>query len=216
MIPAQLHPICDPSAYTPKSPPSQAPLFSDVDIHLHISADPITPTQPKYDSSAGPASRRACLFPLSPRPGSLESSPTKSQNSIPGFAVHAAGVNAFSATATSHPPVSTTTVHVDEAQPTDNNGVIELSDCGTPPSELHIFPMHGGNSLLRSYSNAKISQRYSHLSTSSDTMGSLLQINIKVWSFTSHLEVEFLEQFPSSTCCAYEWTKNMYVGVHFL
>ncbi|KAG2304871.1 hypothetical protein Bca52824_033522 [Brassica carinata] len=146
--PPDLH---DPSAYTPKSPPSQAPLFSDVDIHLHISADPITPTQPKYDSSAGPASRRACLFPLSPRPGSLESSPTKSQNSIPGFAVHAAGVNAFSATATSHPPVSTTTVHVDEAQPTDNNDVIELSDCdGTPPRRTPTyFPCMEGNYVAK-------------------------------------------------------------------
>lgn len=97
-------------AETPQSPTFQEILFRGVQINSPISPDPITPPQPKYDSSAGPAPRRACLFPLSPRPSSSEISPAKSPSSIDGFAVHAAGVNAFSATATSHPPKSPTTI----------------------------------------------------------------------------------------------------------
>ncbi|CAH8388672.1 unnamed protein product, partial [Eruca vesicaria subsp. sativa] len=123
------------SADTPKGPPFQDLLFSGVEIHSPISPDPITPTKPKYDSSVGPTSRRTCLFPLPPQPCSLKSSPTKSPASISGFAPHAAGVNAFSSTSTSHSQVSKPTVHVDEVpQPSDILDIVELSDCeGTPP-----------------------------------------------------------------------------------
>ncbi|CAH8375211.1 unnamed protein product [Eruca vesicaria subsp. sativa] len=120
-------------ADTPKGPPFQDLLFSGVDIQSPICSDPITPTQPTYDSSVGPTSRRTCMFPLPPRPCSLESSPTKSPTSISGFALHAAGVNAFSATSTSHSRVSEPTIHVVEAQPSDNTDDVEISDCeGTP------------------------------------------------------------------------------------
>lgn len=106
----------DSPAATPKSPPFQEMLFSDVQIHSPMCPDPITPTQPKYDSSAGPASRRACLFPLSPHPSSKDNSPTKSPASISGFAVHASVLNAFSATATSQTHVASETVEVDEVR----------------------------------------------------------------------------------------------------
>ncbi|KAL0854363.1 hypothetical protein Bca101_059515 [Brassica carinata] len=130
----------DSPAATPKSPPFQEMLFSDVQIHSPMCPDPITPTQPKYDSSAGPASRRACLFPLSPHPSSKDNSPTKSPASISGFAVHASVLNAFSATATSQTHVASETVEVDEAQATEDSHVIELSDCeGTPPRKAPTY-----------------------------------------------------------------------------
>ncbi|KAG2330691.1 hypothetical protein Bca52824_001871 [Brassica carinata] len=135
--PLDLHHSLSP---TPKSPPFQDLLFSGVEIHSPICPDPITPTQPRYDSSANPASRRVCLFPLSTQTFSPERSPTKSPASITGFAVHAAGLNAFSATSTSHSPVSNTTVHVDEPQPADNTEIVEVSDCdGTPPRQTPTY-----------------------------------------------------------------------------
>ncbi|KAJ4885202.1 Uncharacterized protein Rs2_35295 [Raphanus sativus] len=122
------------------SPPFQEVLFRGVQIFSPISPDPPTPTQPKYDSSAGPASRRGCLFPLSPRPSPPEISPTKSPGSTEGFAVHAAGVNAFSATATSNPPLSSPTVPSNKGQPSENMDVTEISDCeGTPPRRTPTY-----------------------------------------------------------------------------
>ncbi|CAH8369603.1 unnamed protein product [Eruca vesicaria subsp. sativa] len=112
------------------APDPTSPIFAHNHMNSPILGDPITPTQPKYDSSAHTASRRACLFPLSPLLFTPENSPNKSSDKISGFAVHAASLNAFSATATSKPTVSTS-LNTEEA--------VEVSD-GSParhaPSHL--------------------------------------------------------------------------------
>lgn len=92
-------------AAEPLSPTFADVLYRGVEIN-----SPITPTQPKYDSSAQTASRRACLFPLTPGHVTPENSPNKSSDSLSGFAPHAGSVNAFSATATSNSTTSTPTV----------------------------------------------------------------------------------------------------------
>lgn len=107
--PLNLHDALEPE---PNSPTFADRLSPRVQIDSPFSEDPVTPTQPKYDSSAHTASRRAWLFPLSPLASTPDNSPNKSSDSISGFAPHAASVNAFSATATSNRPVSTSTIPI--------------------------------------------------------------------------------------------------------
>lgn len=153
--PLNLHDSLGPE---PKSPTFVERLSPGVQIDSPLSEDPVTPTQPKYDSSSHTASRRACLFLLSPLAFTPDKSPNKSSDSISGFAPHAASVNAFSATATSNPPVSTSTIPIPQVhliynyastlversipnldalvlqeQPLEDIDVTELSDGSPPP-----------------------------------------------------------------------------------
>ncbi|WZY99109.1 hypothetical protein YC2023_071438 [Brassica napus] len=71
-------------------------LYNGVRIY-----DPINPDPPIFDSSI-PCS----LLLLSPKPKTMLTSPTKSNDSLSGFTVHATTVNAFPATASSNSPPS--------------------------------------------------------------------------------------------------------------
>ncbi|KAG2313872.1 hypothetical protein Bca52824_016994 [Brassica carinata] len=66
--------------------------------------DSINPDPPIFDSSIPPASPRRSRLLLSPLPTTPLSSPTKISDNVAGFAVHAATVNAFAATASSNSP----------------------------------------------------------------------------------------------------------------
>ncbi|KAG2328642.1 hypothetical protein Bca52824_011370 [Brassica carinata] len=145
--------LLDSPAPEPKSPTFQDILFRGVQIHSPISDDPITPTQPRYDSSSHTTSRRACLFPLSPLPFTPEHSPNKSSDSLSGFAPHAASLNAFSATATADPPVSPSPAPIEQVQTHHGGDVVELSD-GSPPRrafahEPSMEENHVAEELLR-------------------------------------------------------------------
>ncbi|CAN7089755.1 unnamed protein product [Brassica rapa subsp. narinosa] len=80
----------------PNSPEINHILYHGVRIY-----DPINPDPPIFDSSI-PRS----LLLLSPQPKTILTSPTKSNDTLPGFAVHATTVNAFTATASSESPPS--------------------------------------------------------------------------------------------------------------
>ncbi|CAN7124541.1 unnamed protein product [Brassica rapa subsp. narinosa] len=80
----------------PNSPEINHILYHGVRIY-----DPINPDPPIFDSSI-PRS----LQLLSPQPKTILTSPTKSNDTLPGFAVHATTVNAFTATASSESPPS--------------------------------------------------------------------------------------------------------------
>ncbi|KAG2331341.1 hypothetical protein Bca52824_002521 [Brassica carinata] len=129
------------SGSEPRSTAFQDMLFRSVHIHSPICPDPITPTQPRYDSSSHTTSRRACLFPLSPQPFRQEHSLNKSSDNISGFAPHAATINAFSATAIAVHPVTPPPSHsgssataIDQVQ---NDG--EVLECDGESEE------HDGN-----------------------------------------------------------------------
>ncbi|KAF8048001.1 hypothetical protein N665_2731s0002 [Sinapis alba] len=122
---------------TPNSPSISEILFQGVQINDPISPDPVTPTQPKYDSSTNPASRVL----RSPLPFTPENSPNKSSDSLSGFAVHASSVNAFSATATSNPyHVSNSTIPTHQAHQTANSDIVELSDGSPARQHPRHFP----------------------------------------------------------------------------
>ncbi|KAG5397576.1 hypothetical protein IGI04_019390 [Brassica rapa subsp. trilocularis] len=80
----------------PNSPEINHILYHGVRIY-----DPINPDPPIFDSSI-PRS----LLLLSPQPKTMLTSPTKSNDILSGFAVHATTVNAFTATASSNSPPS--------------------------------------------------------------------------------------------------------------
>jgi len=80
----------------PNSPEINHILYHGVRIY-----DPINPDPPIFDSSIP----RSLLLP-SPQPKIILTSPTKSNDTLPGFAVHETTVNAFTATASSESPPS--------------------------------------------------------------------------------------------------------------
>ena len=80
----------------PNSPEINHILYHGVRIY-----DAINPDPPIFDSSI-PCSRLL----LSPQPKTMLTSPTKRNDSLSGFAVHATTVNAFTATASSNSPPS--------------------------------------------------------------------------------------------------------------
>lgn len=86
------------------------PLFAD----LLFRGVPITPSQPRFDTSPKPSACRAVLFPVSPIPFTPGHSPNKSSDSHSGFELHAATVNAFAATVTSKLTVSTSLAHIEQ------------------------------------------------------------------------------------------------------
>lgn len=81
----------------PNSPEINHVLYDGVRIY-----EPMEP--PRFDSSIPPASPRHSRLLLSPQPTTPLTSPTKSNDSLSGFAVHATTVNAFAATASSNSP----------------------------------------------------------------------------------------------------------------
>ncbi|CAG7904252.1 unnamed protein product [Brassica rapa] len=119
----------------PNSPEINHILYHGVRIY-----DPINPDPPIFDSSI-PRS----LLLLSPQPKTILTSPTKSNDTLPGFAVHATTVNAFTATASSESPPSLPSK--------DQNalGVVDLT--ATKDVESHVPSLeenHLANELFKS------------------------------------------------------------------
>ncbi|CAN7049718.1 unnamed protein product [Brassica rapa subsp. trilocularis] len=119
----------------PNSPEINHILYHGVRIY-----DPINPDPPIFDSSI-PWS----LLLLSPQPKTILTSPTKSNDTLPGFAVHATTVNAFTATASSESPPSLPSK--------DQNalGVVDLT--ATKDVESHVPSLeenHLANELFKS------------------------------------------------------------------
>ncbi|WZZ25073.1 hypothetical protein YC2023_008474 [Brassica napus] len=83
----------------PRTPVSVQPPWDELSSTQIY--DAINPDPPIFDSSI-PRSRLL----LSPQPKTMLTSPTKSNDSLSGFAVHATTVNAFTATASSNSPPS--------------------------------------------------------------------------------------------------------------
>ncbi|CAN6859500.1 unnamed protein product [Brassica oleracea] len=113
--------------------------------------DPINPDPLIFDSSIP----RSLLLP-SPQPKIILTSPTKSNDILPGFAVHATTVNAFTATASSESPPSLP-FKVTESPPSllfkDQNahGVVDLT--ATKDVESHVPSLeenHLANELSKS------------------------------------------------------------------
>ncbi|KAG5386850.1 hypothetical protein IGI04_038320 [Brassica rapa subsp. trilocularis] len=130
----------------PNSPKINHILYHGVRIY-----DPINPDPPIFDSSI-PRS----LLLLSPQPKTILTSPTKSNDTLPGFAVHATTVNAFTATASSESPPSLPS-KVTESPPSlpfkDQNalGVVDLT--ATKDVESHVPSLeenHLANELFKS------------------------------------------------------------------
>nr|VDD01752.1 unnamed protein product [Brassica rapa] len=130
----------------PNSPEINHILYHGVRIY-----DPINPDPPIFDSSI-PRS----LLLLSPQPKTILTSPTKSNDTLPGFAVHATTVNAFTATASSESPPSLPS-KVTESPPSlpfkDQNalGVVDLT--ATKDVESHVPSLeenHLANELFKS------------------------------------------------------------------
>ncbi|CAN7028387.1 unnamed protein product [Brassica oleracea var. botrytis] len=115
----------------PNSPEINHILYHGVRIY-----DPINPDPPIFDSSIP----RSLLLP-SPQPKIILTSPTKSNDTLPGFAVHETTVNAFTATASSESPPSLP-FKVTESPPSlpvkDQNahGVVDLT--ATKDVESHV------------------------------------------------------------------------------
>ncbi|CDY32792.1 BnaA10g10570D [Brassica napus] len=130
----------------PNSPEINHILYHGVRIY-----DPINPDPPIFDSSIP----RSFLL-LSPQPKTILTSPTKSNDTLPGFAVHATTVNAFTATASSESPPSLPS-KVTESPPSlpfkDQNalGVVDLT--ATKDVESHVPSLeenHLANELFKS------------------------------------------------------------------
>ena len=85
----------------PNSPEIHHILYHGVRIYDAINLDP-----PIFDSSIPPGSLPRSRLLLSPQPTTMLTSPIKSNDSLSGFTVHAATVNAFTATASSNSPPS--------------------------------------------------------------------------------------------------------------
>ncbi|KAL0713599.1 hypothetical protein Bca4012_020577 [Brassica carinata] len=83
----------------PNSPEIHHILYHGVRIY-----DSIDPDTPIFDSSIPPHSPTRSRLMLSPQPTTQFTTPTKSNNSLSCFAVHAATVNTFTATASSNSP----------------------------------------------------------------------------------------------------------------
>ncbi|KAH0865819.1 hypothetical protein HID58_083030 [Brassica napus] len=130
----------------PNSPEINHILYHGVRIY-----DPINPDPPIFDSSIP----RSLLLP-SPQPKIILTSPTKSNDTMPGFAVHATTVNAFTATTSSESPPSLP-FKVTESPPSlpfkDQNahGVVDLT--ATKDVESHVPSLeesHLANELSKS------------------------------------------------------------------
>ncbi|WZZ51716.1 hypothetical protein YC2023_051823 [Brassica napus] len=109
----------------PHSPEIHHILYHGVRIY-----DAINPDPPIFDSSIPPASLPRSRLLLSPQPTTMLTSPIKSNDSLSGFTVHAATVNAFTATASSNSPPSLAL----KEQNTD--GVVDLT--ATKNMESHV------------------------------------------------------------------------------
>ncbi|KAG2328383.1 hypothetical protein Bca52824_011111 [Brassica carinata] len=96
---SQLNSVIYDKSEHPNSPEIHHILYHGVRIYDSINPDP-----PIFDSSIPPASPRRSRLLLSPLPTTPLTSPTKSSDNVAGFAVHAATVNAFAATASSNSP----------------------------------------------------------------------------------------------------------------
>ncbi|KAF3575617.1 hypothetical protein DY000_02032553 [Brassica cretica] len=119
----------------PNSPKINHILYHGVRIY-----DAINPDPPIFDSSI-PRSRLL----LSPQPKTMLTSPTKSSDSLSGFAVHATTVNAFTATASSNSPPS---LALKEQK---THGVVDLT--ATKDVESHVPSLdknHLANELSKS------------------------------------------------------------------
>ncbi|CAF1851218.1 unnamed protein product [Brassica napus] len=119
----------------PNSPKINHILYRGVRIY-----DAINPDPPIFDSSI-PRSRLL----LSPQPKTMLTSPTKSNNSLSGFAVHATTVNAFTATASSNYPPSLA------LKEQNTHGVVDLT--ATKDVENHVPSLdenHLANELSKS------------------------------------------------------------------
>ncbi|KAF3557297.1 hypothetical protein F2Q69_00014306 [Brassica cretica] len=109
----------------PNSPEIHHILYHGVRIY-----DAINPDPPIFDSSIPPGSLPRSRLLLSPQPTTMLTSPIKSNDSLSGFTVHAATVNAFTATASSNSPPSLSL----KEQNTD--GVVDLT--ATKNMESHV------------------------------------------------------------------------------
>ncbi|WZZ52348.1 hypothetical protein YC2023_052455 [Brassica napus] len=119
----------------PNSPKINHILYRGVRIY-----DAINPDPPIFDSSI-PRSRLL----LSLQPKTMLTSPTKSNNSLSGFAVHATTVNAFTATASSNYPPSLA------LKEQNTHGVVDLT--ATKDVENHVPSLdenHLANELSKS------------------------------------------------------------------
>ncbi|CAH8382689.1 unnamed protein product [Eruca vesicaria subsp. sativa] len=141
----------------PNSPEINHILYHGVRIYDAVNPDPpifdssIPPSspQPIFDSSIPPSSPpRNCLI-LSPQPTTLLTSPTKSIDSLSGFAGHAATVNAFTATASSNTPPHKE--QKTEGVEPNTDEVVDLTE--TKDMERHVLSLeeiHLSNELSRS------------------------------------------------------------------
>ncbi|KAH0885370.1 LOW QUALITY PROTEIN: hypothetical protein HID58_061466, partial [Brassica napus] len=119
----------------PNSPEINHILYHGVRIY-----DAINPDPPIFDSSI-PCSRLL----LSPQPKTMLTSPTKRNDSLSGFAVHATTVNAFTATASSNSPPSLA------LKEQNTSGVVDLT--ATKDVESHVPSLdeyHLANELSKS------------------------------------------------------------------
>ncbi|KAG2284428.1 hypothetical protein Bca52824_055648 [Brassica carinata] len=164
--------------------------------------DPINPDPLIFDSSIP----RSLLLP-SPQPKIILTSPTKSNDILPGFAVHATTVNAFTATASSESPPSlpfkdqnahgvvdlTATKDVESHVPSleENHLANELSKSPLIPAVTLISPLPGLEWDLF-YNTVSTKMDVYHSTPSSFDFSNKFLLDLakpKQWTFTRHMQV---------------------------
>ncbi|KAG2249127.1 hypothetical protein Bca52824_088755 [Brassica carinata] len=183
----------------PNSPEINHILYHGLRIY-----DAINPDPPIFDSSI-PRSRLL----LSPQPKTMLTSPTKSNDSLSGFAVHATTVNAFTATASSNSPPS-----LEQNTP----GVVDLT--ATKDVESHV-PSLDENHLANELSKSPIIHALTLISPLPGLEWDLFYNTISTKTNVYHTtpsSFDFSNKFLLDLAKPKQWTstRHMEVLIHML
>ncbi|KAH0884369.1 hypothetical protein HID58_060465 [Brassica napus] len=187
-------PLYDKSDH-PHSPEIHHILYHGVRIY-----DAINPDPPIFDSSIPPASLPRSRLLLSPQPTTMLTSPIKSNDSLSGFTVHAATVNAFTATASSNSPPSLAL----KEQNTD--GVVDLT--ATKNMESHV-PSLEENHLAHELSKSPLITALALISPLPDLEWDLFYSTISTMTKVFHTtppSFEFSNKFLLELAKPKQWT----------
>uniref|UniRef100_A0A0D3BWB9 Ubiquitin-like protease family profile domain-containing protein n=1 Tax=Brassica oleracea var. oleracea TaxID=109376 RepID=A0A0D3BWB9_BRAOL len=191
----------------PNSPEIHHILYHGVRIYDAINLDP-----PIFDSSIPPGSLPRSRLLLSPQPTTMLTSPIKSNDSLSGFTVHAATVNAFTATASSNSPPSLA------LKEQNTGGVVDLK--ATKNMESHV-PSLEENHLAHELSKSPLITALALISPLPDLEWDLFYSTISTMTKVFHTtppSFEFSNKFLLELAKPKQWTTTRHkkILIHIL